>query len=233
MVWPPNSFCLSSAAIVGTNVALVQARSGHQLDVFFVSTGRWITANYAATLATNLSASCLLAYRIWYLNREASSIWMHGHLKPVVRAVIESGLIYSMTITSALIVFVRKSVGINVIWDMCSPIILITFCMIIVRIGLSSHSTLNVSVAMAGSVSVSVGSNGTGITCNCRRATINTGRDRDNVYDMKPLAEEVTHSQKAEADMDLSSKNMGTRSTMQPSDVEEGGTEKTLRGTAY
>ena len=44
------------AAIIGTNVTLATA-STHSRDIFFVETGRWITANYSATLATNLSAT--------------------------------------------------------------------------------------------------------------------------------------------------------------------------------
>ena len=45
-----------TAASIGLNIALVTA-STHSGDVFAVQTGRWITANYAITLATNLSST--------------------------------------------------------------------------------------------------------------------------------------------------------------------------------
>ncbi|KAF5324158.1 hypothetical protein D9619_011119 [Psilocybe cf. subviscida] len=185
------------SAVIGTNVALVQAGSGHQSDVFFVNTGRWITANYAATLATNLSASCLLAYRIWDLNRSVASIRLQGQLSPVVRAVIESGLIYSMTITSALIAFVLKTPGVYVILDLISPIILITFCMIIVRIGMAHHTTLNSTSMMRTSGGPME------YDLNSRRATLNAGSRHTTreLYDMKPLAVEVTQFRAVETDL--------------------------------
>lgn len=45
----------SLAVSIGLNIAL--ATASHAGDVFAVGTGRWITANYSITLATNLSST--------------------------------------------------------------------------------------------------------------------------------------------------------------------------------
>jgi len=127
------------AAVLGTNIALATA-SSHAGDVFFVNTGRWITANYSMTLATNLTATSLLAYRIWSVKRHSSKYFGSSRLSPVLRVVIESGALYSVTITAALITFVSKSNAVYVILDMISPIISIVFNMIIVRVGLAQTS---------------------------------------------------------------------------------------------
>lgn len=88
------------------------------------------------TLATNLMATSkrmedlafflgtdapkgLLAYRIWQVkNQSARFASTNNPLSPILRVVIESGAIYSMTITTALITFVSKSNGVYVVLDM-------------------------------------------------------------------------------------------------------------------
>ncbi|KAF5319299.1 hypothetical protein D9619_008345 [Psilocybe cf. subviscida] len=219
------------ATVVGLNIALVQARlsNGHESDIFFVNTGRWITAYYSATLAANLSASCLLAYRIWYLDRKAASIRLQGQLKPVIRAIIESGLIYSMTVTSALIAFVVKSPGVYVILDMVSPIILITFCLIIVRIGMANHS--NLITGTSASLSVSVSSAAGGKACNCHHATLNTGRNHADVYSMKPLAVEVTQFQEIEADSDSGMGGLHSRTMLHTKEKQDSRAEEMSVGS--
>lgn len=69
---------------------------------------------------TYLLTTCqgLLAYRIWNIDRKATPYRNANLLSPVLRVVIESGVIYSMTITAALVTFVVKSPGVYVILDM-------------------------------------------------------------------------------------------------------------------
>ena len=99
-------------------------------------TGRWITAAYATTLATNLSATGeqgfpfspnsidhrmkvgLLAFRIWNVNRQTARYRSKNRLSPILRVVVESGAIYSVTITAALIMFVIGSPGVYILLDM-------------------------------------------------------------------------------------------------------------------
>ncbi|KAI0755811.1 hypothetical protein C8Q74DRAFT_324079 [Fomes fomentarius] len=129
------------AGSIGLNVALATA-SSHKGDVFAVQTGLWITAVYSLTLGTNLSSTTLLAFRIWTVTRKSAQYRCGNILTPVLRVIIESGAIYSVTITAALISFVVKSNGVYVLLDMISPIISIVFNMLIIRVGLASERSL-------------------------------------------------------------------------------------------
>lgn len=60
----------------------------------------------------------LLAYKIWTVTRRSAQFRSTNFLTPVLRVIIESGAIYSMTITAALISFVVKSNGVYVLLDM-------------------------------------------------------------------------------------------------------------------
>ena len=60
----------------------------------------------------------LLAGRIWTVARRSAQYRSSNIFSPVLRVIIESGAIYSMTITAALISFVVKSNGVYVLLDM-------------------------------------------------------------------------------------------------------------------
>ncbi|EJC97949.1 uncharacterized protein FOMMEDRAFT_162293 [Fomitiporia mediterranea MF3/22] len=123
------------------NVAFATAVE-HKDDMFAKPTGQWITAVYTTTLVTNLSATTLLALRIWRVNREASEYRSQGRVASVLRSVIESRAIYS--VTAALITFVITSLGVYVLFYMTSPIISIVFNMIIIRLGFATECHLPV-----------------------------------------------------------------------------------------
>ncbi|TCD60640.1 hypothetical protein EIP91_009741 [Steccherinum ochraceum] len=125
-------------------MALFATASTQATDIFAVSTGRWITLYYSLTLATNLTATSILAYRIWRTNRRTSQLMSSTDASSrltfvLLIVVIESGAIYSMAIIAALVLFVVNSPGVYVILDLLSPIICIVFHMIIVRIGLATE----------------------------------------------------------------------------------------------
>ncbi|KAI0750584.1 hypothetical protein BC629DRAFT_1598842 [Irpex lacteus] len=132
------------ACSIANNIFLATA-SENPGDIFATQTGRFITAVYSMTLVTNLSATSLLAYRIWTINRTTTQWRTTDHLSPVLRVVIESGALYSLTIIAAIITFALKSPGVYVILDMISPIISIVYNMIIIRIGLTSNRILGSS----------------------------------------------------------------------------------------
>ncbi|KAI0700197.1 hypothetical protein BC835DRAFT_1221431, partial [Cytidiella melzeri] len=134
------------ACSIGNNIALATA-SDHSGNVFATQTGRWIIAVYSMTLVTNLSATSLLAYRIWTVNQSITQWRTTDRLSPVLRVVIESGALYSLTIIAAIITFALKSPGVYVLLDMISPIISIVYNMIIIRVGLTSDRILGGSSA--------------------------------------------------------------------------------------
>ncbi|KAI0360116.1 hypothetical protein OH77DRAFT_1419506 [Trametes cingulata] len=122
------------SAIAIHSSATVPAGAG---TVFLTRVGQWITAFYASTLATNLLVSILLGYKIWVTNRRTSRM-RQGSLLPVVRVIADAGLLYSVTLTAALACFVQKSNGQYIVLDIVTPIISITFYMVIIRVGLAT-----------------------------------------------------------------------------------------------
>ncbi|KAI9058981.1 hypothetical protein FKP32DRAFT_1614473 [Trametes sanguinea] len=183
----------SMSGSIGLNVALVN--SEHMGDVFAVQTGRWITAVYALTLGTNLSSTILLAGRIWTVARRSAQYRSSNIFSPVLRVIIESGAIYSMTITAALISFVVQSNGVYIMLDMISPIISIVFNMLIIRMGLAGDRTVfGASTSATAALPWQAGTSGSGWATDrsgggavaIRRRT---GEPR---YEMKDLKVEIT-----------------------------------------
>ncbi|KAI0086917.1 hypothetical protein BDY19DRAFT_893960 [Irpex rosettiformis] len=143
VVFPMLGWCGLLTSIVGTIVALSTAPKSDSGNVFAKKTNQWITSIYSTTLATNLSATSLLAYRIWRVNQRTTQWRTKDHLSPILRVVIESGALYSLTIIAALITFVIQSPGVYIILDMISPIISIVYNMIIIRIAIVSDGLLD------------------------------------------------------------------------------------------
>ncbi|PIL34446.1 hypothetical protein GSI_03222 [Ganoderma sinense ZZ0214-1] len=181
------------AGSIGLNVAIATA-SSHKGNVFAVQTGQWITAVYALSLATNISTTSLLAFKIWNVARKSAQYRSSNIFTPVLRVIIESGAIYSVTITAALISFVVQSNGVYVVLDMISPIISIVFNMLIIRIGLANDRSLGTSGATSNGAAVSSAAWGAGATD--RSAHPGSGavmrRRADGTFEMRDLKVEIT-----------------------------------------
>ncbi|KAH9856485.1 hypothetical protein C2E23DRAFT_771786 [Lenzites betulinus] len=122
-----GSFSVHSAAVAPSGAG----------TVFIPSIGEWITAFYASTLATNFIVSALLGYKIWITNRRVARM-RQGSLLPIVRVIADAGVLYSVALIAALACFVQKSNGQYILLDIITPIISITFYMVIIRVGLAS-----------------------------------------------------------------------------------------------
>ncbi|KAH9933985.1 uncharacterized protein BXZ73DRAFT_45914 [Epithele typhae] len=193
----------SSATSIGLNWALATA-SQHKNDVFAAETGRWITALYALTLATNLSSTLLLASRIWTIARRSAQYRANSIFTPVLRVIIESGAIYSMTITAALIAFVVQSPGVYVILDMISPIISIVFYMLIIRVGLAGERARSSNNDSSTHRNTTWPSSGRG------------ARRTDGSYVMQDLKVEITQVIEDDSDFDPHSHHSALESVLDP-----------------
>ncbi|KAI0643291.1 hypothetical protein C8Q79DRAFT_915631 [Trametes meyenii] len=111
-------------------------------DIFEAATSRWLTGNWGMTLITNVCATLALAFRIWQVTSKSAQYRQGGRLSPILRVIVESGALYSLTVTAALVLFLLQSNGVYVVLDMISPVICIVFNMIIVRIGLAADGSL-------------------------------------------------------------------------------------------
>lgn len=114
------------------SLAHAQATSG---NIFASVTGKWITSFYATTLATNLFATILLAYRIWSIDQRVAHVRSRtSQLRPLLEVVVDSGLLYSVTLITALSCFVAQSTGQYVVLDMVSPECSLKFGIFLLRV---------------------------------------------------------------------------------------------------
>ncbi|KAI9573136.1 hypothetical protein HD554DRAFT_1146001 [Boletus coccyginus] len=111
--------------------------------VFGGALNQWITSFWATAFAANLLATLLLIFRIWYINRKLTRLGASSggsQLRPILQILVDAGAIYSVTLLVALICFVIQSNGQYVVLDMITPIISITFYMVIIRVGLATRA---------------------------------------------------------------------------------------------
>lgn len=99
---------------------------------------------YSLTLATNFFATALLAYRIWKVDQEVASVCTtrSNTLQPAMKAIIDSGALYSVALLTIIILYASNSTGQYIVLDMVMPIISISFYMIIFRLGIARDRTL-------------------------------------------------------------------------------------------
>ncbi|EPT04835.1 hypothetical protein FOMPIDRAFT_1094714, partial [Fomitopsis schrenkii] len=119
----------------GIGILYSFARVVPQADIFVTELQNWITAFFSLTLATNIICTSLVAFRIWWLNRSIMAFLNHSYY-PIMFLVLESGAVYSATLTALLILYKTGSWFQYVLLDAISPIVGLVFSMIIIRIGL-------------------------------------------------------------------------------------------------
>ncbi|RDX45775.1 hypothetical protein OH76DRAFT_932891 [Lentinus brumalis] len=138
---PVICWCGLVAASVGLNVAFSETLTDVQArDIFGKVAGRWITATYSLTLVTNILTTVILALKIWQVARRSARYLSGSSLTSILRVIVESGAIYSVTVAAALVAFLIKSNFVYVILDLISPVICIVFSMIIVRVSSATES---------------------------------------------------------------------------------------------
>ncbi|KAH7904415.1 hypothetical protein BJ138DRAFT_914059 [Hygrophoropsis aurantiaca] len=145
MLW-----CSVAVTAVGSVYNVSQATT-YSSDVFVEQTGQWITAFYVSTLATNLLSSGLLAYRIWTIDRHVGTLRATRNTAiPIVRVLVDSAILYSAALFTALVCFVCTNNGQFVVADMITPIISIAFYMVLIRVGISKNLRVYASTVRSG-----------------------------------------------------------------------------------
>ncbi|KAJ8507793.1 hypothetical protein ONZ45_g9872 [Pleurotus djamor] len=119
----------------GVGILYSMAHVVPKADIFVIQLQHWILTFFSMTLATNIVCTSLVAFRIWYINRQ-NEFFQGGSLKPILLLVVESGAVYSATLLALLILYKTESWFQYVLLDSVSPIVGLVFSMIIVRIGL-------------------------------------------------------------------------------------------------
>ncbi|KAG2338939.1 hypothetical protein BDR05DRAFT_892576 [Suillus weaverae] len=100
----------------------------------------------ALTLAANLSSSGLLAYRIWKIERNVSISRASTKVMTtsVMRVIMDAAILYTIALLSIVAGSLCSNSGPFVLIDVLTPIISITFYMVIIRIaiGKNTHSQI-------------------------------------------------------------------------------------------
>ncbi|KAJ6544112.1 hypothetical protein B0H19DRAFT_1169667 [Mycena capillaripes] len=110
-------------------------------NVFAQRTSQWVTSFYATSLACNIIATGLLAYKLWTIERNVHTTRIgKGLTKPVLMIVLDAGALYSISLLTSLICFESESNGQYIVLDMMTPIISIAFYMVILRVGIAQKS---------------------------------------------------------------------------------------------
>lgn len=141
--WPVLLPFLVYCGVIASSIGSVYTVSitTPQSAIFFARAGQWITAFYASTFSCNLLATITLAVRLWWIERKASHFkGNRSTLWPIFLIVIDSGLLYSLTLFSALMCFVTNSNAQYIVLDFVTPIISISFYGVILRVALVQAS---------------------------------------------------------------------------------------------
>ncbi|KAG2037501.1 hypothetical protein BDR03DRAFT_999831 [Suillus americanus] len=153
VILPSMLWC--SVAVTGMysiySVSQTTSSSGH---IFSQATRQWISAFSGLTIVTNLLSSGLLAYRIWKIERNvANSRTTKITTTSILRVVMDAAILYSIALLCTLIVMVRPNNGSLVMIDVLTPIISITFYMVIIRIAMGRKNHSHILTVGRGSTS--------------------------------------------------------------------------------
>ncbi|KAG2129194.1 uncharacterized protein EDB93DRAFT_1332341 [Suillus bovinus] len=147
IILPSMLWCSVAVTGVGANYKLshITSDSDKIYDNERGQPAHWGTAFFASAIATNLLSSALLAYRIWMIEHDVSTVRAKKNtMMPIVRVLVDSAALYSVVLLTSLITYARSNNGQLVIYEMVTPIISITFYMVLIRIAINrKHSQLS------------------------------------------------------------------------------------------
>jgi len=114
----------------------------------------WISFAWSMSLATTLTCTGLIAFRIWRSQRLLRETRLHSTLLPVMVMIIESGALYAAALISIIAAYAAGSNSQYIIVDFLTSLIGIVFTLIIIRValGISSNGSSAVRSQVARSV---------------------------------------------------------------------------------
>lgn len=126
--------------------------------IFAQSLVPWVTSFIVLSLATNIVCTFLIAFRVIKSQRRVASYRVGGGLlaeriTAMLVILVESAGTYSAALICLVTVYLLDSNGQYTILDLTTPIIGITFSMIIVRVALVEHASKAESSRASGTVS--------------------------------------------------------------------------------
>ncbi len=101
-------FILVFSSVSGVGILYSFAKVVPEADIFVTELQQWIVSFFSLTLATNIICTGLVAFRIWHINRSIMNFASHSY-RPVVFLVLESGAVYSVTLSALLVLYKTSS----------------------------------------------------------------------------------------------------------------------------
>ncbi|KAF7796496.1 hypothetical protein EIP86_007674 [Pleurotus ostreatoroseus] len=166
-------------------------------SIFNTALAPYITSFNIVTAATNIFATAIIAWNIWYVNHRVSGLLGDSKLWPVVLIVVESGAVYAFVLLLLTAFYTSDNNAQFIVLDAVSPIIGIVFCLIIIQVGLrremSNHqpSTWLWTSPDTGLTHPSTRNTGS-LQSGPRRQTIPTFVNGDGHIALTPIAVNVT-----------------------------------------
>ncbi|KAF7308930.1 hypothetical protein MKEN_01093500 [Mycena kentingensis (nom. inval.)] len=109
---------------------------------------RFVAAFLACSLACNLLSTGMLAYRLWEVNRNASSSRLgQNTILPVLSIILDAGALYSFALICSLGVYLSNSPAQFITFDLLSPTIAIAFFMVLIRVGTARNKAAHYSTS--------------------------------------------------------------------------------------
>ncbi|KAG1859833.1 hypothetical protein F4604DRAFT_2036723 [Suillus subluteus] len=153
IILPSMLWC--SVAVTGMySIYSVSQTTGISGHIFSKATRQWISAFSGLTIVTNLLSSGLLAHRIWKIERNVTnSRTTKITTTSILRVVMDAAILYSIALLCTLILMVCSNNGSLVMIDVLTPVISITFYMVIIRIAMGRKNHSHILTVGGGSTS--------------------------------------------------------------------------------
>jgi len=104
-------------------------------NVFDPGVKSWIVAALAISLGQNVIVTSFIVFKIWSVNSRATEKKL-GTLGSTIQIIVESGLIYVVTVLVYLVTYAANSNAQYIMIDILNPVIGITFSLLVVRVAM-------------------------------------------------------------------------------------------------
>ncbi|KAF9488205.1 hypothetical protein BDN71DRAFT_1403590 [Pleurotus eryngii] len=139
LVLIPNVVLLSVNAGAGYLVVWALWKTPLGTTIFH-SASPWIMTFFTLTMCINITCTTVIAWRIY---RVTSPLIKQTRLKPVLLAIVESGALYASSVLALMITYASGSGGAYPAFDVVTPLVGITFCLIVLQIQFHLTSNAN------------------------------------------------------------------------------------------
>ncbi|KAK0490384.1 hypothetical protein IW261DRAFT_1616746 [Armillaria novae-zelandiae] len=129
------------------SIAREPGRALNNDAIFVQQTGKWVVSFYSVALATNISATFVLATKLWIAHRRTVKYFgstMSTHTSkssfyPIILVIVECGALYSLALIAMLTTYLLESNAAYLVIDLIGQIIPITFSVILLRAALARY----------------------------------------------------------------------------------------------